>query len=515
MKEEEEMSIKEQGVFVRQKGPQSQGIEYGPDIGSVINVQGNGIIQQMQQQLDSLQTQLNDLACGVGVLLTDFVTQAEITAGDVTAGFILAMDEAVAQSKSLVIPPGVWLISSVEIPVQLDIVCQPGANVQAVGGAGPIFIDTQTGSLKRLRIDGGTWNNCDYVLQRTNTSSLIESIFRDCFFEANIACFELESSIQTLWESCRFNGAGIGVHLLPTTQSNINTFRNCKFILMTALGILSDGNGGAGTNTALSVVNCSFEQMANGAIRLTSGNSDVDIFDCYFEGNGANNVNDIIVDTDGGGQNREIKISNCAMPNGAGAQTVQRIELRGTSVAAITGNSIDLNVGQNAIRYAVANVFVSEFFGNYLEAAGGGTYESRLFDDFSTNDPHWSAEISAFASDATARMFWRGIFQANILRPFRISAIEIALRTVFSGELIQVDTSGGAFQLNIWTGAGQNDVIAFKKVVANANPLTIVPLTVGQTIEGNPNLVLSAAALETVVMVLDVVTNNWLIVTQQ
>lgn len=418
--------------------------------------------------------------------LQDFVTGPQIDADLYTGAFTWAIAKGVAMGRHIRIPKGTWPVQDVDPISGMSIRCDRGAVIQADGGTGAIFLDA-SGGLKTIDITGGSWNSCNYVLQRTNTSSMLHSRFESMSCSASTIAFEMESSIQNVWSDCVFSGVGTGIQFNSATQSNINTIKDCQFQSITS-GKAIISIGVTNPNNHLAISHCWFEAITNGAIELEGSVRNIDLESCYFEGNGsAGAVYDVEFHTDGGGQGRQLVVSNCHFANPHASQTAQRIGLRGQSHAVVRNCVGMLNSGQHFINYAVSNVYVSEFWNNYLSAPGGGTYQANLFDDSATNDPHWSSFPGSASglTDVSARTYFSGVQQADQLRPYSDTVSSFTgAGTAVAGRINHVDASGGVFTLDLPNpGTGTGLTVLIKNVSTSANAVTIDGN--GNTIDGD------------------------------
>lgn len=401
--------------------------------------------------------------------LADYATRGAEAALNNLNGFTLAMAHAVAAGRKLRITGGrTWYIANAQ-PVSGMVIEAHGAVIDGQGGV--IFDDLIGG---KYRIEGGSWTNCTTVFQKGSTgTSLISCQFVRMSCTATGHSFDVDESINTKWDQCTFTGSGVGIRFKDNSQNNINTIDNCQFQNLTGPAVLS--LAAVNPNVHLDIKDCWFENITNEAIELEGSVRNCNVRNCYFESNGSANAYDILFHTDGGGQGRHLVVDSCSFATPDAAQTVQRIGLRGQTQATVRNCVVFLNAGQSFINYAVSNVYVSEFYRNYLSGSGVGTYQDTLFTDSATNNPHWSGNVnSSGVTNNAEQLQWRGRLQADSLQPFADAVSSFtASGTLVYGRINRVDPSAGGLVLDLPASPGIGTRVLVKNVTDDTTTFTV------------------------------------------
>ncbi len=295
-------------------------------------------------------------------------------------------------SKHISIPAGTFRVSNLVPRNGTTIIASRDAVIQGVTANDAIFRTDQF--THGIVIEGGKWTQADYVWLHTGGSALASSSFMNMAL-ANLgsAGFSLSAAVGNRWEDCSFGG-GYDYGLLFTGtghgQTNVNWIENTQFMKWRVNAIhFADTSVPKFTNH---IVHSWFEEGDGTAIFVGGGVTGLRIASGYFEEAGTLDQPDIdIIQAQGGNITSVLVENNHFSPTWSDRGQTVRIRNRGHSGYAANNNTVVLRVGETfaSIEGQVnRNVRLQD---NFLNAVGGGTYESRLFSRQSNQHLVWNA----------------------------------------------------------------------------------------------------------------------------
>ena len=312
---------------------------------------------------------------------------------DDTAAIQAAMDA----SKKIFISNGTWKVKDLVPNTGQHIVFESeDAILSGVAVTDNIF-GTSTFT-QRVTIEGGTFKNCAAVWEHTGNSALAYSKFIGMNILDCTSGFDLTTSIGNTWQKCLFGSAGVqdnidyGVYFrcTGTGQTNVNSFVDCSFLLFAVNGILwADVSGGVKVGNYIN--RCWFEDGSGTAIYIGGATNKFVVSETYFETNaGTSDLPDIHMVSALGGPSRSVDIRDCVFATPKDNQTCRILSEGNTSFNAYN-NSVNLKSTTTVFaKVNSGSSFHSTIHENYLNALGGGEYETRLYSRSGTAQVSWS-----------------------------------------------------------------------------------------------------------------------------
>lgn len=269
------------------------------------------------------------------------------------------------------------------------------AILSGVVGTDDIF--ATTGAIIQIRVFGGSFSDCANVWTHTGTSSLAYCLFEGMKINDCTDGFNLSTSVGNTWRDCNFGTNGSadnivnGVNFLATSsgQTNLNRFSDCNFFFYSGSGITFADT--AIVKTGNTITRCWFEDGTANAIYIGGTSRSLSIRDSYFENNGGAGIADILLEQSTGSSTNEIHIDRCTFEVAATGQTY-RIRNTGNTYIDVKQCTATLPAGCVFVAVDGTTTFHSSLLGNYINAIGAGSYESRLFSQSGTQALSWSVE---------------------------------------------------------------------------------------------------------------------------
>lgn len=285
--------------------------------------------------------------------------------------------ENAPENSVINIPEGNYYVSNINPPNGLTIVCESLKTVIR-GSTSTSDIFVTSGSKYRIRIKGGTWENCRSVWRHTGSSALSSCLFENMLIKYADEAFYLETSVGNIWRFVEFYYVDNGIEFASVGQCNVNSIINSKFLGYSKRAIEFSGTSVKCQNV---ILNSWFEAEddAEGAIFFGGNTRVASVRGCYFEECGDEDNADIILDNPPLTSSKLIKIEENIFGPANTSQTA-RVQNNGISSIIANDNEITLASGMIFAEISGSNVQVNKLYNNYLNAVGGGDYKDRLFD---------------------------------------------------------------------------------------------------------------------------------------
>jgi hypothetical protein len=318
--------------------------------------------------------------------------------GDGVADDTSAIQSALNNHKRIYIPDGTYKVKDLTVSTENEITCESKDTViRGVTSSDNIF--TTTGAVNAVKVEGGSWENCADVWNHTGNSAVAFCEFKNMHITNCTNGFNLSSSVGNDWVRCDFGtqstadniARGIYFPKTGTGQANINNILQCKFFFNSDWAIeFADTALVAVKNT---ISQCWFEDASAGAVYIGGSCKNIVIKNSYFENNDSANP-DILVEQSTGNTISQIIVDKNEFAIAGSSQT-ERLKTIGNCSVIARNNSVTLPSGVNFAAINSSSLYHNELYDNYLNAVGGGTYESRLFSKSGIQQVSWNTYVGS------------------------------------------------------------------------------------------------------------------------
>ncbi len=324
---------------------------------------------------------------------------------DVTTEF----QAELARKLDVVVPPGTYRVDGLRPKPGSRITLQAGARLVGVNSSSKIF--QSEGSTPNICLGGwGEVSDAAMLWEHIGDGALAASYFNGLRVFNIGTVFDLSSAVGCEWgRQLRIGGdggvdnVGRGIYFRSngSGQTNLNHI-NSKFLHFDEAALeFADSSIAKNAN----FVSGWFEDGSGPAIVVGGSTKLLTIEGSYFETNNSADPDIKIEVLTGTCSQVVVKGSEFAA---SGALQTERIGVSGNAGVVAERNSVTLSPDQMFAKLGGPAGFENSLHGNYLNAVGGGSYESRLYAVTGSAVVEWSSVPSGFVT--------------NDDRPMRVSA---------------------------------------------------------------------------------------------
>ena len=302
---------------------------------------------------------------------------------------VVAFEKAFEFSTDIYVNKGDYNVKNIALVGNLRLEILEEAAIKGITTSDTIFI--ADGLTNTVTIFGkGEISFAGIGIYHFGTSSINGSVFRDFKMTSLDKGMELATSVGNKFIDLRFQSdIDTCLHFANEGQCNLNTIERCKFLLYNDVAILFDGTSSSTTNT---INNCWIEDSSGKGLVFNNAINHLIVSNNYFE-------------TCAGSGNYDIEI--LPLSGSARAVFLQNNSFRTATVGqparVLVDNNAALNMSGGSAVLGTGMVLcdVKHFGGAasfrdiYLNATGGGTYESRLYLKEGTPEVSWNNYVSS------------------------------------------------------------------------------------------------------------------------